>query len=357
MQKILKMKLEKNNFFWKKAYFLLIKIGLWLVVGFVFTNISLIIPINSGHFFKELIVFFCLAAMVIFHTSYLYSILLKKNWWGYITICFVSILCCAGLEMFIFYDNLVASYNTFPNTKTIFYVTFTYIVIRDLAIFLFFHWIEYSNRLTLLYYQSEKVHQEEILLLKEKQEFEKNYSKKTLLPHYFFNILEYVGVNSLSNKNNKDILDKFKFILYYFLVDADKDLVELDKEIVFYKYYIELEKLRHQKNILVNFNVLGQIENYFIIPLLFEPIIGNAMKYTKQDGTGWVNIQIDTTCFPNVQLYCKNNCILSNTNIVSSEKGLKIFKQRLELCYKDNYTLKIEQSGDFFEVTLTIVLV
>jgi len=258
--------------------------------------------------------------------------------------------------MLIFYDNLVAAYNSFPNTKTIFLIVFIYIIIRDFGIFIFFQWVEYSNRLTLLYHQSEIVHQEEIILLKEKQEFEKNYAKKTLLPHYFFNILEYVGANSLTNKSNREVLDKFKFILYYFLVDAEKDLVELDKEILFYNYYIELEKLRHTHNISVTFTVTGQIESYFIIPLLFEPIIGNAMKHTKQDGTGWVDIRIDTSRFPQVILSCKNNFLSSNPDTISSEKGLKIFQQRLNLCYKNNYTLKIDQNIDYFEVTLTIVV-
>jgi len=351
------MKLEKNIFWPKKIYFLLIKIGLWIIIGLVFTNISLVIPFNADNSsIKEIIVFFFLAAIIIFHTSYLYPMLLKRSRWRYVTIFLVSILCCAGFEMFIYYDDLVASYNTFPDAKTIFYVTFIFIFIRDLAIFIFFQWVEYSNRLTLLYQQSEKIHQEEILLLKEKQEFEKNYAKKTLLPHYFFNILEYVGTKSLAHQSNREILDKFKFILYYFLVDAEKDLVELDKEILFYDYYIELEKLRHSKNISVTFNVTGQIENHFIIPLLFEPIIGNAMKYTKQDGTGWVNILIDTTNFSQIKLCCKNNCLPSNTDIISSEKGLKIFQQRLDLCYKNNYTLKIDQNIDYFEVTLTIIV-
>ena len=351
------MKPEKNNFLSKKIYFLLIKIVLWIIIGLVFTNISLIIPINTDNsLIKEIIILFCLAVIVTFHTSYLYPTLLKRSRWGYIIIFLVSILCCAGLEIFIFYDNLVVAYNNFSNAKTIFLIAFIYTFIRDFGIFIFFQWVEYSNRLTLLYHQSEKVHQEEIVLLKEKQEFEKNYAKKTLLPHYFFNLLEYIGANLLNNKSNREVLDKFKFILFYFLVDADKELVELEKEIVFYNYYIELEKLRHPQKISVNFSVTGQLENFFIIPLLFEPIIGNAMKYTKQDDTGWVDILIDTTHFPYIKFRCKNNCLPYNTDSISAEKGLKIFQQRLDLCYKNNYSLKIDQNTDFFEVRLTIVV-
>ena len=334
----------------------MIKLALWSIIGYLFTCIAIMIPTNADNSIKDLVVFLSLIAMVVFHTSFLYPILSKKRKGIYVIIFLASILICTGLEMLIFYDNLVTSYSTFPNANKILLAAFIYIIIRDFAIFIFFLWIEYSNRLILLYYQSEKVHQEEIWLLKEKQEFEKIYSKKTLLPHYFFNIMEYVFAKYLTNKDDREIFDKLNFILYYFLVDADKEVVELDKEVMFYNYYIDLEKIRNPKNIAVNFNVIGQIENYFIVPLLFEPVIGNAMKYTKQDGTGWVEIQIDTTLFPLIRFGCKNNCLPSNTHIVSSEKGLKIFKQRLELCYKDKYTLNIVQHVDFFEVALAITI-
>jgi len=350
------MKPKKNLFLLRKIYFVFIKIVLWIVIGCVFINISLIIPSNNDSLIRELIIFFCLVGVVTFHTSFLYTRFFKKKRWRYIMLFLISILFCTGFEMLIHYDNLASSYNTFSDSKTIFLITFIYIFIRDFAIFIFFHWVDYSNHFIILYHKNELIHKKEILLLKEKQEFEKNFAKKTLLPHYFFNILEYVGANYLIDKNYREVLDKFKFILYYFLVDTENDFVELDKEIVFYKYYIELEKLRHSEKISVDFCVLGQTENYLIIPLLFEPIIGNAMKYTKQDGTGKVEILIDTTHFPLVLFCCKNNC-LNNAHIVSVEKGLKIFKQRLDLCYKHKYSLKVNQNLDFFEVELRLNLV
>jgi LytS/YehU family sensor histidine kinase len=208
-----------------------------------------------------------------------------------------------------------------------------------------------------LYKKKEKIHKEEIALLIEKQEFEKNFSRKKLLPHYFFNILEYLNLEFLSDNSDREILDKVKFILYYFLVDAEKEAIELDKELVFYKYYIDLENIRHQKNVLVNFNVLGQPENFIVIPLLFEPLIGNAMKYTKHDGTGWVNITVNAQNFPVLQFNCKNNYTQSSSNIISSDNGLKILEQRLNLCYKNKYSLLITQDNDSYEVALSIEVV
>ena len=177
-----------------------------------------------------------------------------------------------------------------------------------------------------------------------------------MLPHYFFNILELVCVKNTVNKFSYELLDKIKFILYYFLVDSEQEKVELDKELVFYKYYIELENYRHTEKSVVNFNVLGQIENIYIIPLIFEPLIGNAMKYTKRDGTGWVNIIFDVTCFPMLHFCCSNNYSFHTNNSNSSESGLKILKQRLELCYKDKYTFNINENEDFYEINISLLL-
>jgi len=353
------MKFEKNYLFKRKNNFFLFKLILWFCVGAVYLGFSFIIPTNpndSNHFVKELIVFTCMVLFVNIHASFLYPIISKTNKWIYLPVFISSILICAGLELFIYYDNFETSYCTFHNRGKIYLAAIIYLIIRDLAIFIFFLWVEYFNRLISLFYKKEKIHQEEILLLKEKQEFEKNYSRRFLLPHYFFNLLEHIQTKLFTTKYDSELLDCFKFILYYFLVDSEKDTVELDKEVMFYKYYIELEKIKHQNVIAVRFVVLGQTENFFIIPLLFEPIIGNAMKYTKQDGTGWVEIEFDITNSSFLKFICKNNFSESNNNIVSSESGLKILIERLELFYKNKYSYSVNKTVDLYEATLSLVL-
>ena len=351
------MNSEINNFFLKKGNFLLFKIILWGGFGFLFISFSFLIPTNSGSTIKEILVFLCLALVVNIHTSYLYSIISKRSNLGYIGSLLASILFCALFEIVIFYENFDIIYYDFLNKSRLFYVAFGYIFIRDFAIFIFFLWVEYFNRVIILYNKKEKIHQEEILLLIEKQEFEKKFSRKKILPHYFFNILENIYARSLDSINDLELLDKLKFVLYYFLVDAEKEKVELDKELVFYKYYIDLENFRHNKKIAVDFKILGQPEEYTIIPLLFESILGNAMKYTEHDGSGWVDVTIDASHFPVLNFYCRNNYAHHHSNIISSENGLKLFKQRLELCYKDNYALKIEQNVDYYEVTMSITVI
>jgi len=350
------MKTETNFIKKNKNKILFFKIFLWISLGLLFMSISILVPTNPDNIINEFIVFVCLCIMININVSYLYPIVFKKSKLGYIALLVVSIFICAYFEMLIFKGNFGASYYALWDKKLVHLVVFGYVCIRDLALFIFFTWVEYFNRLIHFYYKQEQIHQKEITLLIEKQNFEKNFSRKKLLPHYFFNILEYIYAKTLINNSNDEIFDKLKFVLYYFLVDAEKEKIELDKEIAFYKCYIDLENFRHQKNVSVNFNVLGETENFTIIPLLIEPLINNAMKYTKYDGTGWVDITVDATSSPVLNFLCRNNYTPHSSNIISSENGLKIFKQRLYLCYKDNYNLKIEQNEDLYEISLSVTV-
>jgi len=219
---------------------------------------------------------------------------------------------------------------------------------------IFFLWVGFFHQLVCFLNEKEIFEKKEIAFFEEKQEFERKNLREKLKYHYFFNLLEYLDPNLLINHHDDKIFEKITFVLYYIFVDVETKTVELEKEMFFYNYYIDVEKLRHQKNVSVNFNVLGQVENLTIIPFLFEPLIGNAVKHTKQDGTGWVDIVFDVTRFPIVNFYCKNNYACRSSNIVSSKNGLKLFEEHLELYYKNNHTLKIIQSTDLYEVELSI---
>jgi len=347
------MKSEKNLFFFNKKNFLFFKIFLWLCAGLTYSYFSILIPATSNNFIEVLIVFASLAIVINFNISYVYQIISKKSKVIYFSLLACSIFFCAVLEIFLFSKNINDIYS-FLDKRIMYLFLFTYITIRNFFLFFIFFWIEYFYRLYHLYLEKETIHKKEIALIIEKQEFEKKFSRKKLLPHYFFNVLEHICLEIVTNNNYSELINKMKFVLYYFLVDGEKEIIELDKELAFYQYYIELEKVRHKKDISVCFNVLGQPDKFFIIPLLFEPIINNALKYTKRDGTGWVEILIDAQSFPVLKFYCKNNYVSHLQNTASSESGLKIFEQRLELCYKNKHDLTITYDHEFYEVQLMV---
>jgi len=348
------MNAENNSFFWKKINIQIFKILIWICFGLIYVNFSIMVPTGPNDFVREIIVFLFIALVLNINTSYLFPIIYKKNKIIFIATFALSALLCMTLELLLFIKNFSAVGYHYININKYYFTIIGYICIRDIALFVFFIWIEYFNRIILLYNKQEQIFKKEIALLLEKQEFEKTFSRKKILPHYLFNIMEHIYVKSINNKEEFEILDKFKFVLYYFLVDSEKDKVKLDKELVFYKHYIDLENFRNKNKVDVRFLMLGNTEDFMIIPLLFEPLIGNAMKHTKHDGTGLVNITIDTTKYPVLHFYCSNNFPKNPQNITSSENGLKIMEQRLSLCYNNKYSMKTAQENDLYKVYLSI---
>jgi sensor histidine kinase YesM len=347
------MNTEKIFRFFNKKNFFFFKLVLWICIGLLFLNFYLVIPSITHNTLNEYIIFFTLALVISFNTSFIYQIMIKKSKFLYIMLFICSIFLCVLLEMFLFSKSFDYSYASFEKRNINIFI-FGYLAVRNFALFIFFFWIEYFNRTLHILQTKEKMQQEEIAFLTEKQEFEKKFSGKKLLLHYFFNVLEYLYVKSLSNNSDAELMEKVKFILYYFLVDAEKEEIELEKEITFYKFYLELENIRYQHNVTVNFKIIGKPEDFMIIPLLFEPLIGNAMKYTKHDGTGWVDITIDALNFPVIKFHCRNNFAPHSQIFTSSDCGLKIFEHRLELCYKNKHAFSIVQNNDLFEVTLSV---
>ena len=309
------MKSEKNEIFVKKLNFLFFKILLWGIIGILFTSISIVVPTNPNSLFQEWVVFLFLVVMVNANVSFLLPITFKKSNLISVIVLFGSVVVCVLFEMFIFYKNFDTGYLVLFNKNDLFLITLIYVTIRNFALFIFFVWVEYFNQLILYYCEREKIIQQQMSLLIEKQEFEKKYSRKKLVLHYFFNILDLVSAKTLENNVDFELIDKVKFILYYFLVDTESESIVLEKELAFYRCYIELENMKHRNNIGVNFTIHGNPENYQIIPFLFEPLISNAMKYTKVDGSGWVDILVDATKYPMLNFKCKNN--FDHTSIIS----------------------------------------
>ena len=70
------------------------------------------------------------------------------------------------------------------------------------------------------------------------------------------------------------------------LYECNEKVVPLEKEILYIKNYIELEKIRLSKNADIEIEVTGNIDNTKVAPLLFIPFIENSFKpvsYTHLD--------------------------------------------------------------------------
>ncbi len=184
---------------------------------------------------------------------------------------------------------------------------------------------------------------------------ELNYLKKQIHPHFLFNTLNTIyGFALKQSKNTPDIILKLSNLLDYILYQVNKPKVNLKEEVLHIKEYIELEKIRFQDTLKVNFSTNDISDKKQIAPMLLIPFVENAFKHGSLiDGFLKVDIQINLV---ENQL----NFTIRNTIINEEAKqdkigiGLVNIKKRLDLLYKNNYQLNIEDKDNWFVVNLVI---
>ena len=82
--------------------------------------------------------------------------------------------------------------------------------------------------------------------------------RSQIQPHFFFNTLN--NLYSLTiDKSDKapDLILKLSDLMKYFLYETGKEFQTLENEISHIQDYIEIEKLRYDENLKVDFNING----------------------------------------------------------------------------------------------------
>jgi len=143
----------------------------------------------------------------------------------------------------------------------------------------------------------------------------------------------------------------------YIIYEAVKDKAPLSKEIDYIQNYIDLQRLRLNDNVAIEFVAhLGSNQNQ-IGPMLLIPFVENAFKHGI-DYTQHTIVSISAIMEEeNTLHFCvKNPNIQQNrVNLVSSGVGLQNVKKRLELLYPSNFRLSI-QEDQLFTVDLYLNL-
>lgn len=184
----------------------------------------------------------------------------------------------------------------------------------------------------------------------EKLSAELLFLKSQINPHFFFNTLNsiYYLAHTKSDQSPAAIL-KLSEIMRYIIYEAVKDRVPLSKEVDYIQNYIDLQRLRLNDNVAIEFVAhLGSKQSQ-ISPMLLIPFVENAFKHGI-DYTQHTMVSISAIMEEDYRLHfsVKNPYIQQNrVNLVSSGVGLQNVKKRLELLYPGNFELLIAQDQLF----------
>lgn len=181
--------------------------------------------------------------------------------------------------------------------------------------------------------------------------------KAQVHPHFLFNTLNNIYSFSLENSpKTPGLILKLSSLLSYMLYDCKTDEVRLEKEIKIMKDYIDLERERYGNKIEISWSVEGEIKDKFIAPLLMLPFLENAFKHgtSEQIEKSWLSVDISVM---HGTLKCKianskNEYVSQGANGI----GITNVKKRLEFIYPGKYDLKINDEGDFFVVSMMLIL-
>lgn len=182
---------------------------------------------------------------------------------------------------------------------------------------------------------------------------ELKFLRSQISPHFLFNVL--TNLVSLARKKSDKLessLIMLSDLMRYMLYDTQGKKVALTKEIAYLQSYVELQKLRFGSEIAIS-NVVELEEeaaNFTVEPMLLIPFVENAFKH----GVDHLDIR----------LLVKNGLLTfdvtnrSDESAVSKDEssgiGLANVRSRLEMLYKERYTLLIRDENNLFHVTLTL---
>ncbi len=197
-------------------------------------------------------------------------------------------------------------------------------------------------------------------LKEEKMDAELKFLKSQIHPHFLFNTLNNLYALTLDKSEKApEIVLRLSDLLSYMLYDCNARAVPLRKEIQLLSDYIELEKIRYQDGVQINFTMEKDLPDIFVPPLLLIPFVENAFKHgmSRRISMPWLDIRLS---FGNRKLIFEVN---NNPSEQTSEKdsytegiGLKNVKRRLDLIYPEQYRLEIIATEKEFAVHLEIPL-
>jgi LytS/YehU family sensor histidine kinase len=182
------------------------------------------------------------------------------------------------------------------------------------------------------------------------------FLKSQINPHFLFNSLNniYSLAYQKSDKTPEAVL-KLSEIMRYMLYESNENTVKLDDEIRYLENYIELQKLRFKDKTYIKFEIDGDTENKKITPLVLISFVENAFKHglaTDKENpiTIVLNVTADKLFFQVINK--KSNLNKDETGGI----GLQNVKRRLDLLYKGEYRLHIEDNEAIYNCELYLDL-
>jgi len=309
---------------------------------------------EQGFFFtlsNELINIFFYGLIVYFNLFYLIpNYLTKKRFLTYCGLLIVATIIITPLKVLVFYFKFSgypqAQAELLDNMNWYFLVTF-FIAGCSTIFKIITDWVRHLREKQELHTQT--------------MQSELRFLKSQINPHFLFNTLNNLYALTLKKSDKApEIVIKLSEMMRYMLYECNEKQVPLSKEVHYIRNYLDLEMLRQGKNVEINFDVEGEVNDQKIAPLMFIPFLENSFKHglSNQISTGFVNIRL-TVMKNDIHFFIENSkpdTPPKQDSRRSGGIGLVNVHRRLNLLYPNQYELEIVDSPKSYAVNLKLNL-
>ncbi|MCG8575214.1 MAG: histidine kinase [Flavobacteriales bacterium] len=229
---------------------------------------------------------------------------------------------------------------------------FTFAVSRSLILFLLWMGFYY------VFAVNEKSRKQEIANLQweaSKNEIELKNLRAQLNPHFLFNSLNSIrALVGLNPEQAKTSITRLSSLLRESINLGKLKVISLNQELELVKSYLDLEQIRFEERLKLEFAVAENSLHCEIPPLMVQTIVENGIKHgiSKSIDGGIVSVK---TTFENKTLELEvSNTGKLDTDEASKGIGLENSRKRLSILFGDRADLNIRQDGDLVMVLIKI---
>lgn len=182
--------------------------------------------------------------------------------------------------------------------------------------------------------------------------------KSQINPHFLFNTLNSIYATAIEKSpQTAEMVAKLSEMMRYTMSETQNDVVDLEDEIAYVDNFIELQKMRLDDKVKLEYKTEGNFSGLKIAPMLLIPFIENSFKHgvnSEEDSNIYILIEVKESEF---HLKVVNNKV--QTQKETSERsglGIENTKNRLQLIYPTKHMLSIKDTAQSFRVSLHINL-
>lgn len=197
-------------------------------------------------------------------------------------------------------------------------------------------------------------------LEKQNLRLELDFLKSQVNPHFLFNTLNNIQSFIVQDEKMRSIelIGRLSEFMRFALYECNEEYIELSKEVDMLADYVELERVRCDDRVRIDFQTSGNFTGYRIPPLLLMPFVENAFKHGADDqlSDSWISIFIKELD-GQLTLWVENNFVEDAPKEERSGGiGLQNVKKRLKHYFPGNQDLQISINQNRYLAELNIRL-